>query len=173
MLYAERNLPQSTSNTVSNNSRSHNKYDYISDKFTSLKNNSTSSSISSNSSSSATNSSLNGAVCNATYIEPKYPMNYQTKPANNGMATLTKQSLKNITNPVYNLPRFSYLTLSPSLKKNQQRRTSNDFDLDDHSSQFKKVDLFTPKHNKKHVNIFCILIWFIVEKLNNFFFSNP
>ena len=162
MLYTDRNLPHSTStsNATNKNSRSQNKYDYISDKFTNLQNNSTSSSISSNSSSSATNSSLNGTVCNAIYIEPKYPMNYQTKPAN-GMATIAKHSLKNITNPVYNLPRFSYLTLSPSVKKSQQqqqqRRTSNDFDLGEHSSQFKKMDFFTSKHKKKHVNILIFL----------------
>lgn len=175
MLYTDRNLPQSISISTSsnNNSRNYhtnnmnksinsnnsNKYDYISDKFTNLQNNSTSSSISSNSSSSATNSSLNGAVCNATYIEPKYPMSFQTKPSVNG--TAPKAHLKNITNPVYNLPRFSYLTLSPNGKKNQ-RRTSNDYDLNDHSSQFsKKVDLYAPKHNankNKHVNIFILFL---------------
>lgn len=119
-------MPQSASNTnhLRHSSNNNSKYEYISDKLTSLQNNSTSSSISSNSStSSAANSSLNGSN---TYIEPKY--NYQiNKPANK------------LNNPVYNSPRFNYLTLSPNIKRNVDSSQSNN------------------KNLKKNVNNFCLL----------------
>lgn len=131
MLYSERIMPQSASNTnhLRHSSNNNSKYEYISDKLTSLQNNSTSSSISSSNSStsSAANSSLNGSN---TYIEPKY--NYQiNKPAN--------QIVNKLNNPVYNSPRFNYLTLSPNIKRNVDSSQSNN------------------KNLKKNVNNYCLL----------------
>jgi hypothetical protein len=120
MLYSERMvMPSQSNNNINTNTRhsNTNKYEYISDKINNLQNNSTSSSLSSNSSSSATNSSINTG--SNTYIEPKYNV----------------KTTKSINNPVYNLPRFSYLTLSPNLR----RKKSNEHEQ--HSSQFKKCDL--------------------------------